>query len=214
MISRGVTNLREFAEHRQAEKTVTGIGAFDSLTGGLIKGGICEITGEDGAGKRGLALSLMAAAGARNGLCAMVDGTNGFDPVSAQVNGAVLEKTLWIRCGGDITKAIMSAEHLVQSRLFELIWLDLGCFSEETLNRLPGSYWYRFKVGLQGSRTTLVVTLRESKVRSAAHQTLRLSAESVGWRGKSNFKFIEKMVSGIECLRPTPGSTSMGFNCV
>lgn len=214
MIAKGVTNLREFAENRQSEKIPTGIASFDGLTGGLIKGGICEIVGEDGAGKRGLALSLMAVAGARNGLCAMVDGTDSFDPVSAEANGAVLEKTLWVRCGGDITKAIMSAEHLVQSRLFEIIWLDLGCFSDETLSALPGSYWYRFKTGLHGSRTSLVVTLRESRVRSAAHQTVRLSSEKVRWFGRGNFRFAESIASHIECLRPVPGAASIGFTCV
>lgn len=214
MISRGVTNLREFAENRRSEKIPTGISSFDRLTGGLIKGGICEIVGEDGAGKRGLALSMMASAGARNGLCAMVDGTDSFDPVSAEANGAVLEKTLWVRCGGDLTKAIMSAEHIVQSRLFELIWLDLGCFPEEALGALPSSYWYRFKTGLHGAGTSLVVTLRESRVRSAAHQTIKLSNERKDWRGVGNFRFAEKMMSLAECVRPMPGSASIAFSCV
>ena len=214
MISRGVTNLREFAENRRAEKVETGIASFDRMTGGLVKGGICEVSGEDGAGKRGLAVSLLASAAVRNGLCAVVDGTDGFDPVSAEENGAVLEKTLWVRCGGDVTKAIMSAEHLVQSRLFEIVWLDLGGFSEETLNSLPGSYWYKFKVGLQGARTTLVVTAGSPRVRSAAHQSLRLSKEKADWSGAGNFRLAERVESRAECLRPSPGIFSLSLVCV
>lgn len=214
MISRGVVNLREFAENRRAEKAETGISSFDRMAGGLIKGGICEISGEDGSGKRGLATSILAAAAARNGLCAVVDGTDGFDPVSAEENGAVLDKTLWIRCGGDVTKAIMSAEHLVQSRLFEIIWLDLGGFPEETLNSLPGSYWYKFKVGLQGARTTLVVTVGNAKARSAAHQSLRLSMERAEWSGIRNFRLAERVLSSAEVTRPVPGVFDISLICV
>ena len=205
MIGRGVAKLRELAENRQPEKVLTGIGVFDALTGGLIRGGICELSGADGAGKRSLAVSLTAAATGRGGVCAVVDGTGGFDPVSAERSGALLEKILWVRCGGDVTKAILSAEYLIQARLFELIWLDLAGFSEDVLATLPSSYWYRFKTGLQGSPGSLLVTLREPRVRSAAHQTLRVTAESVHWHGRADFNLIGRINARLECLRPVPG---------
>ena len=48
MIARGVAKLREFAELRQAERVLTGVAPFDRLSGGLIRGGICELTGAEG----------------------------------------------------------------------------------------------------------------------------------------------------------------------
>ena len=209
MISKGVVSLREVADNRRREKIPTGVVALDRLAGGLIRGGMCELVGEDGAGKRSIATSLAASATHRGGLCGIVDGTDGFDPVSAQRCGVTLERVLWVRCGGDISKAVLSAEHLVQSGLFEFIWLDLAGFSEHTLASLPSSYWYRFKSGLSGSATSMIVTLTSPRVRSAAHQSFRLSMNGLRWSDAFNFRMPEVLELHLECMRPVPASTDM-----
>jgi hypothetical protein len=208
----GVSRLHELSELRRQEFRQTGVPSFDGMTGGLVRGGICELSGPDGSGKRGLALRMAACSTDRGGLCAVVDGTDGFDPISAQGSGLSLSKTVWVRCGGDLTKSIMSTEYLVQSRLFDLIWLDLGGFGERELAMLPSSYWYRFKVGLQGSPTSLVVTAGEPRVRSAAQQTFRLERRHSSWDGEGNFKILERIESVVECVRPFPSSVTMSFS--
>jgi len=109
----GVSRLHELSELRRQEFRQTGVPSFDGMTGGLVRGGICELSGPDGSGKRGLALRMAACSTDRGGLCAVVDGTDGFDPISAQGSGLSLSKTVWVRCGGDLTKSIMSTEYLV-----------------------------------------------------------------------------------------------------
>lgn len=208
----GVSKLSDLSEVRKQEFQQTGVSSFDGIVGGLVRGGICELSGPDGSGKRGLAVRMAVASTDRGGLCAIVDGTNGFDPVSAQGGGLALSKTIWVRCGGDLTKSIMSTEYLVQSRLFDMIWLDLGYFDERELAMLPSSYWYRFKVGLQGSPTALVVTVTEPRVRSAAQQTFRLEKKSASWNGEGNFKILESVESVIECVRPFPASVPISFS--
>jgi len=208
----GISKLSDLSEVRKQEFRQTGVSSFDGIVGGLVRGGICELSGSDGAGKRGLALKMAAVSTDRGGLCAIVDGTNGFDPISAHGSGLTLSKTIWVRCGGDLTKSIMSTEYLVQSRLFDIIWLDLGCFEERELAMLPSSYWYRFKVGLQGSPTALVVTVTEPRVRSAAQQTFRLEKKCASWIGEGNFKILESVESIIECVRPFPTSVPISFS--
>lgn len=200
------------SELRKQEFRQIGVPSFDGMTGGLVRGGICELSGPDGSGKRGLALRMAASSTDCGGLCAVVDGTDGFDPISAQGSGLSLSKTVWVRCGGDLTKSIMSTEYLVQSRLFDFIWLDIGGFEEKELAMLPSSYWYRFKVGLQGSPTSLVVTAREPRVRSAAQQTFRLERRRCSWNGEGNFKILECIESMIECVRPFPATVPISFS--
>ncbi len=199
----GVVKLKDFADLKQLENSLTGLGSFDSLTGGLIKGGVSEIFGREGSGKRSLIISLLAHLTGQNLICAIVDTSNSFDPVSAEKNGVNLNKILWIKCDDDPKQAIIATDYLIQSSFFGAIWLDLSLCDREFLERMPNSYWFRFKVGLKETPASLIVTLKESKLRSAAHQSIRVTKIEQKWSGKYNFKVPSESVVKLELLRPT-----------
>jgi recombination protein RecA len=75
-----------------------GIGSVDELTGGLPRGCLTEICGPASSGRTTLLLSAVAEATARGEVCALVDASDSFDPLSAQQAGVDLERVLWVRC--------------------------------------------------------------------------------------------------------------------
>lgn len=202
MIFKGVAKLREYAELRQDEYIPSGVAAFDELVGGLAKGGISEFFGSLGSGKRSLILSILSGFAGRVGLCAIVDASNSFDPVSAEKCGADLDKILWIKCSGDFQKAIISADYLVRSGAFNLIWLDLSLCGENFLQMLPGSYWYRYKMSLKDTSGAMIVSLPISRLGSAAKQSISVKREKISWRGGSNFKVFDKWSIELSMSRP------------
>ncbi len=202
MIAKGVAKLREFAELRQAERVLTGVAPFDRLNGGLIRGGICELTGAEGSGKRGLVFSMIANLTRSNNICAVVDASDSFDPPSAEKSGVKLDKILWVKCGGDPKKAVLSTDYLIQSGLFGAIWLDLSLAEKDFLDRMPSSYWFRFKVGLKDTPAVLLVTLEETRLRSASHQSVRVEKEASEWTGESGFKVMRGSSVKLEMRKP------------
>jgi hypothetical protein len=202
VLAKGVAKLREFAELRQAERVLTGVAPFDRLTGGLIRGGICELTGPDGGGKRGLVFSMIANLTRGNHICAVVDVADSFDPPSADKSGVKLNKVLWVKCGGDPKKGVLATDYLIQSGLFGAIWLDLSLADKDFLDRMPSSYWFRFKVGLKDTASVLLVTLEETRLRSASHQSVRVEKEASEWAGESGFRVMRGAEVRLEMIKP------------
>jgi recombination protein RecA len=84
---------------RPAAPTVPcGIAAVDELTGGLPRGCLTEICGPASSGRTSLMMSALAEATARGEVCALVDASDCFDPLSAEQAGVDLERLLWVRC--------------------------------------------------------------------------------------------------------------------
>ena len=84
---------------RPAVPTVPcGIAAVDELTGGLPRGCLTEICGPASSGRTSLLLATLAKATAREEVCALVDASDCFDPLSAQQAGVDLDRLLWVRC--------------------------------------------------------------------------------------------------------------------
>jgi recombination protein RecA len=82
------------------EMVSSGIGEIDALTGGLPRGCITEICGSASSGRTSVLLSTLAAATRRQEVCALVDASDAFDPLSGNAAGVDFEKMLWVRCGG------------------------------------------------------------------------------------------------------------------
>lgn len=125
---------------------------------------------------------------------AVVDSSNGFDPRSASVSGVMLENLLWVRCGGDVEKAFLAADHLVQAKGFGAIWLNLSGLSLQKLRRVPKTYWYRYRTRVKGTPTLLFVTAEESVTGSASQQTFTFSQDGKAkWSGKGRFKLLRSL---------------------
>ncbi|MGD0443501.1 MAG: ATPase domain-containing protein [Edaphobacter sp.] len=78
----------------------TGIEALDDvLRGGLPIGAVSEVVGPECSGRTSLALSFLAKTMQAGKVCAWIDVSNTFDPLSAAAIGVDLSRLLWVRCG-------------------------------------------------------------------------------------------------------------------
>ena len=78
----------------------TGIESLDYvLNGGLPLGAVSELVGPECSGRTSLALSFVARVTQAVKVCAWIDVSNAFDPVSAAAAGVDLARLLWVRCG-------------------------------------------------------------------------------------------------------------------
>lgn len=158
----------------------------------FIRGTVVEIAGEPSTGKTSLALSLLAQLTSAGEICAAVDACGGFDPCSAKLAGVELENLLWVRCGGDVEKSFMAADHLVQAKGFGAIWLDLSGLSTRTLRMVPKTYWFRYRTRIKETPTILLVSAAEHITGSASQRSLAPSRKNTVWSGTGNFKLLRE----------------------
>jgi RecA/RadA recombinase len=78
----------------------TGIESLDNLLqGGLPIGALSELVGPECSGRTDIALSFVAHLTQASRVCAWIDASNHFDPISAAAAGVDLARLLWVRCG-------------------------------------------------------------------------------------------------------------------
>ncbi len=148
------------------------------------RGRITEIHGAASSGRTSLLYSALAQATAEGESCALVDGENMFDPASAAAAGVELHRLLWIRCGGaDSQHALRVADLLLQSGGFGLVALDLASLDARAANRIPMSYWYRFRRAVEPTRTALVVLSPMANVRQCASLIVEPRRVEAQWSG-------------------------------
>jgi recA bacterial DNA recombination protein len=159
----------------------------------LTRGSIAEIVGEPSSGKTSLSLSLLAKLTTAGEICGVVDTCNSFDPRSAVLAGVELDNLLWVRCGGFIEKAFMSADYLVQAKGFGAIWLNLNGLPQQQLRFVPKTYWYRYRNRIKETPTLFIVTASEHVTGSASARSFRLSRQRTGWSGSGRFKLLREL---------------------
>ena len=111
----------------------------------LPTGAITEISGAISSGRTTLMHSILAEATQRGEFCALVDSLGAFDPQSAAQAGVDLQWLLWVRGNARIDHAMKAADLILHSGGFGVIVLDLCEVAVRDLNRIPLSYWYRFR---------------------------------------------------------------------
>ena len=158
----------------------------------FARGSVVEIAGHASSGKTSLLLTLLSKLTSAGEVCAVVDASGGFDPCSAKLAGVELENLLWVKCGGKIEKAFMSADYLVQAKGFGAIWLNLIGLSQSQLRMVPKTYWYRYRTRIKDTPTLFVVTAEEHITGSASQQTFVFSRERVVWSGSGRFKLLRE----------------------
>jgi len=156
------------------------------------RGSLTEIAGTPSSGKTSIVLSLLAKLTVAGEICAVVDSGNGFDPCSAVLAGVELENLLWVKCGGDVEKAFMSADHLVQAKGFGAIWLNLNGLPDRKLKMVPKTYWYRYRTRIKETPTMLLVTSAEPVTGSASQQSFLFEREHTRWSGSGKFKLLRE----------------------
>ncbi|MEO7672500.1 MAG: hypothetical protein ABIU09_00305 [Pyrinomonadaceae bacterium] len=158
----------------------------------FTRGTVAEIAGRQSSGKTSFLLSLLSKLTGAGEICAVVDSADSFDPCSAVLAKVELENLLWIKCGGNIEKAFMAADYLVQAKGFGAVWLNLNGLSKTQLRRVPKTYWYRYRNRIKETPTLFFVTAEEPVTGSASQQSFLFSRELVNWSGKGRFKLLRE----------------------
>jgi len=183
-----------------------GLPGLDQLTGGIPRGAMMEIHGGTSSGRSSLAARLLAVLTREGEICAYLDAANGFDPPSAAAAGCVLSRVLWIKCGGRLDHTLQAGDQLLNAGGFGLIVMDLLGLTPRMLNKIPASYWFRFRRVLEGSNTTLVLLSSRSLMQSCSALTLELQRNEAQWVGPSKFAVLSGYGVRTGMTRPGPGS--------
>jgi hypothetical protein len=202
----------------------TGLGEVDRLLGGgFPRGGLSEIAGPPSSGRTSLALALLAAATVRGEMAALVDAADAFDPPSAEAAGVALPRLLWVRPPG-LAEALRSASHLLASRGFAVVVMDLaasgtaraarpqegraiaGCSPEALGTRT----WLRLRQATSGTDTALVVVSDARLAEGFADLALDLAPAAARFEGPAEAPgaegaFLAALESELRLVRDRRG---------
>ena len=159
------------------------------LSQGLTRGILAEVYGKRSSGRTSAALHLLAQSSRLGEICAVIDLYDSFDPFSAANAGVQLDRLLWIRCGGNAEHAMRAADLLLHAGGFGMIFLDLCEASPRMLNRIPLSYWYRFRRAIEQTPTILLLCADVSQARSASLQ-METKRKRSRWSGEVPFLLL------------------------
>lgn len=163
---------------------------IDPLADGFPRGSISEIIGPDSSGRTTLIHSLLAASTSKCEICAYVDTDDSFDPVTAAAAGVVLSQLVWIRCGHDAGHALKAADNLLHAGGFGVVVLDLCQVPPRVANRIPISYWYRFRRAVEKTPTILALLEKQPLAKSCAALLLEMQRRKTAWHGAPGFELL------------------------
>jgi hypothetical protein len=174
----------------------SGIREIDALTGGLPRGCLTEICGLASSGCTSVLLAALAAATQRQEVCALVDVSDAFDPVSGVAAGVDFSRLLWVRCGvgqkqtssprrhrdtekaDPVEQALRVTDLLLQSSGFGLVAMDLGDIPHKKARRIPLTSWFRFQRAVENKPTVLLAVTQAPCAQTCAALLLRVRAQS------------------------------------
>ena len=171
------------------------------------RGRISEIYGAASSGRTSLLYSALAQATAvERESCALVDADASFDPASAAAAGVELHRLLWVRCAGNAGHAMRVADLLLQGQGFGLVALDFASTDARAANRIPPSYWYRFRLAVEQSRTALIVVSPMPNVRQCAALTVEARRVEARWSGTPGCsQLLEGISLAFDTRKPVMG---------
>lgn len=175
------------------ETLATGLASLDALIEGFPRGAISEIIGPESSGRTTLIHSLLAASTSKFEICAYVDTSDSFDPVSAAAAGVALSQLVWIRCGNDAGHALKAADYLLHAGGFGAVVLDLCQVPPRISNRIPISYWYRFRRAIENTPTILALVEKEPLAKSCASLLLEMKRKKTVWTGAPGFELLREV---------------------
>ncbi|HTU45469.1 MAG TPA: hypothetical protein VMF91_10430 [Bryobacteraceae bacterium] len=170
------------------------------LANGLCRGAIAEVNGRRSSGRTSIAMHILAQATARGEICAVVDLYNNFHPASAQAAGVELNRLIWVRCRGNAEHAIRATDLLLHAGGFGVVLLDLCDAPARVLNRIPLSYWYRFRRAVEQTPAILLLCADSPQAKSCASYSIELKPKVFYWTGKAPFLLLRGM-EAIAMLR-------------
>lgn len=169
----------------------TGLESLDDLLqGGIPVGALSELTGPECSGRTSVVLSFIARITETNKVCAWIDVSNAFDPLSAAAVGIDLRKLLWVRCGtitaqtvsssrrakqyDSIEQGLKSADLLLQTGGFSAIVLDMASIAPEFVMRIELSTWHRYRMAAERTQSSILLLTQYPCAKSSSELLLRL----------------------------------------
>jgi hypothetical protein len=171
-------------EKRVWEYVPSGIPTLDTAIGGLPRGSIVEIFGAPSSGRTSLALTILSTLIQRGEVCALVDGTDAFDPESGAAAGIDMRHLLWVRCR-NLDQVLHSADLLLQGGGFGAVVLDVSDLPQKAVQGISLAVWFRFQRVLENTPTVLLLIGRENTAKSAAAVVLRSNLRKASWNGRA-----------------------------
>lgn len=195
---------------RKDNTFLSGFSELDKLTGGIPRSAIIEICGQNSSGRTALLFSILGRSLADGNVCAYIDSTNSFDPVSVSEQSIGMERLLWVKSGGDPDKTFAAADTVLQAGGFSVIALDIADLSIEKLNRIPLSYWFRFQRTIEKKSSTLVVISKFPVTKTCASLVICCGNSLPIWAGEA-FPILSRIKSELIINRPAPRRRSLSF---
>jgi recombination protein RecA len=208
-----ITTLGLRPDAKIRECLSTGIASLDALltqgqTQGFPRGAISEILGPESSGRTTLVHSLLAASTAQLEICAYVDTDDSFDPVSAAAAGVELSQLVWIRCGHNAGHALKAADYLLHAGGFGAIILDLCQVPPRISNRIPISYWYRFRRAIENTPTILALVEKQPIAKSCAALMLDVQRKKTIWTGAPGSSLLREVELEAASRKPVRPATA------
>lgn len=119
--------------------------------------------------------------------CALIDASSAFDPLSASANGVNLARLFCARCAAPhpklspVDKSLKATDMILSAGGFGLIVLDLGDIEARLAQKIPLSYWYRFRRAVELTDAAFVVLEQQPSAKSCASLVLTLQRSSSEW---------------------------------
>jgi len=179
------------------------------LAAGVARGAITEIHGRRSSGRTSLCLHILAQATQRGEVCAVVDLKDSFDPASAAAGEVRLEKIVWVRCGGHAGHAMRAADLLLHAGGFGVILLDLCEAPARVLNKIPLSYWHRFRRAVENTPTILLLCSDAAQAKSCARNNIQTKSQAFRWSGSAPSLLLrgletQAVQQKVAAIRPEP----------
>jgi hypothetical protein len=150
----------------------------------IPRGTMTEISGPPTSGRASIVNALLAQVTRRPEFCALIDGSNSFDPLSAANAGVQLRHLLWVRCGGSAEKALKAADLVVQAGGFGVVAFDLAGVRARDTRRISLASWFRLRHAVENTPTALVLIGDERHAASCS--MLQLETRTVGFQIEEN----------------------------
>ena len=182
-LERRVASPFTYRRERGAEATPSGVAELDRALGGVPRGALTEICGPESSGRTTLLISMLAQVASAGEVCALVDGTDAFDPYSLREAGVDPRRLLWVRCR-NLEQVLRCTDLLLQSGGFGMMAVDLAGYPVELVRRIPLSTWFRFRRAVENTRTVFVALEQQPTARTCASVVLGLEADRLRWSSK------------------------------
>jgi len=180
----------------------TGFLFLDELLIGLPRGAVTELTGPRASGKTSLLHSVLAQSTGQEECCAVIDPGSAFDPASATRSGVELSRLVWVRCGGNVEAAMKAADLIVHGGGFGVVCLDLSEVPSWGLQRIPISWWWRFRRAVENTPAVFLVLGEQPSAKSCSSCWLEFGPSKVHWSGRKPFQLLRELETEIVVRKP------------